>query len=57
VQSEERALLWTNLRERALSAGSYQAPELPEEALEPALLALLGGWDNLSELPVDTHLD
>jgi len=57
VQSEERALLWSSLRERALSAGSYQAPDLPEEAFEPALLAFLGGWDKLAEPPVDFNPD
>jgi hypothetical protein len=43
VRSEERAGLWRVLRERALQSGQYRAEDLPELALEPALLALLGG--------------
>jgi len=43
VRSEERQVLWRSLRERALASGQYQAGELPEIALDPALLALLGG--------------
>jgi hypothetical protein len=41
-REEERTLLWRSLRERALHSGKYQAGELPETALEPALLAMLG---------------
>lgn len=43
VRSEEREVLWRSLRERALSSGQYQASELPEFAIDPAILALLGG--------------
>jgi len=43
VRSEEREVLWRSLRERALQAGSYHTAELPETALDPMLLALLGG--------------
>ncbi len=42
VRSEERQLLWRSLRERALQGGEYKPEELPEIAVEPALLALLG---------------
>ena len=42
VRDEEREVLWKSLRERALQAGSYQAGELPDLALDPAILALLG---------------
>jgi hypothetical protein len=43
VRSEERAGLWRSLRERALHSGQYHADDLPEFALDPALLAMLGG--------------
>jgi hypothetical protein len=43
VQSEERQLLWQALRERASQAQAYNAGELPELELAPALLALLLG--------------
>ncbi|GAP14192.1 hypothetical protein LARV_01958 [Longilinea arvoryzae] len=49
VRSEERNLLWRSLRERALKEGTYQADELPDEAVEPALLALLGDVKGLQE--------
>jgi len=42
VRSEERQVLWRSLRERALRSGRYQADDLPEAALDPALLAMLG---------------
>jgi len=42
VRSEERELLWRSLRERALQSGSYHAGALPEFALDPALLVMLG---------------
>lgn len=45
VQSEERALLWQSLRERALQAGAYQPDDLPEMELDPILLAMLGKLD------------
>lgn len=57
VRTEERAILWSSLRERALTAGSYQPPELPEEAIEPALLALLGGFNHLAETSQDYQPD
>lgn len=39
---EERQTLWRALRERALQGGQYRAEELPEFAIDPAILALLG---------------
>lgn len=42
VRSEERDLLWRSLRERALQSGQYQVDSLPEKALDPLLLAMLG---------------
>lgn len=53
VRSEEREILWRSLRERALNAGTYQAAELPEIDLDPALLAFLGDWNKLAEVPPD----
>jgi hypothetical protein len=41
-QEEDRQILWRSLRERALAAGQYQPAELPETAIDPILLALLG---------------
>ena len=41
---DEREVLWRSLRERALQAEEYQAQELPESALDPSILALLGGF-------------
>jgi hypothetical protein len=49
VRSEERSLLWRSLRERAVKDGTYQADELPDEAVEPALLALWGDLKGLQE--------
>jgi len=42
LRSEERAGMWRVLRERALHSGQYCAEELPELALDPLLLAMLG---------------
>lgn len=53
VRSEERSLLWRSLRERALQEGAYQAEELPDELVEPALRALLGDLDGLHEQKED----
>jgi hypothetical protein len=47
VRSEEREVLWHSLRERALAAGAYTCDQLPETALDPALLALLGDLSKL----------
>ena len=49
VRSEERNLLWRSLRERALKEGLYQAEELPDELIEPALRALMGDFGGLRE--------
>jgi hypothetical protein len=43
VGDEEREVLWKSLRERALQSGYYQAADLPEIPLDPAILALLKG--------------
>ena len=49
VRTEERSLLWRSLRERALKEGQYQADDLPDDLVDPALLALLGDLSNLKE--------
>jgi len=54
VRSEERELLWRSLRERALETGEYQAAELPEFDLDPAIMAMLGGvWHVVGENKAD----
>ena len=52
VRSEERDILWKSLRERALHGHGvqYQANDLPEIALEPGLLAMLGDLGKLAEV-------
>ncbi len=47
VRSEERDILWRSLRERALQSGQYHTADLPEQALDPILLAMLGGLGKL----------
>ena len=43
VRSEEREVLWSSLRERALQGGKYQTDDLqPEASLDPEILELLG---------------
>jgi hypothetical protein len=42
VRSEEREVLWRSLRERALQTGHYHTEDLPEIAVDPVLLAMLG---------------
>lgn len=42
VRSEERDVLWRSLRERALQSQQYHAADLPDLALDPAILALFG---------------
>lgn len=49
VRSDERSLLWRSLRDRALKDGQYQAEELPDELIEPAMLALLGDFHAIGE--------
>ncbi len=51
VRSEERALLWRSLRERAQQAGQYAAEQLPDVDLDPLLLAMLGDLKFYSENP------
>jgi len=47
VHDEERQILWRALRERAQSEQSYGAQDLPEMAIDPEVLALLGlGFGN-----------
>jgi hypothetical protein len=49
VHDEERQVLWRALRERAQSEQSYGAQDLPEMAIDPEVLALLGlGIENAS---------
>lgn len=40
IHTDERELLWSSLRERALQGGSYQTDELPELPIDPAILEL-----------------
>ena len=49
VRSDERALLWASLRERAAQAGQYHAADLPELPLDPAILLMLGGLGDVGE--------
>jgi len=42
VQSDEREILWSSLRERALAASHYGAESLPDVDLDPDILELLG---------------
>lgn len=44
VRCDARATLWRTMRERALQTGRYHAEDLPEEALDAGLLALLGAF-------------
>ncbi|MFZ3071102.1 MAG: hypothetical protein WA110_08285 [Anaerolineaceae bacterium] len=43
VHDDERPVLWQSLRERALRANEYQAGELPQLPVDPAILALFSG--------------
>ena len=45
VRSDERALLWQALREKARYTVGGAAADLPEFPIDPALLAMLGQWD------------
>jgi len=42
---DEREVLWHTLRERALKANEYQAGDLPQSVIDPAILALLGEFE------------
>jgi len=59
VRSEERDILWKSLRDRAmLGHGSqYQANELPELAIDPGLLAMLGELGKIAEGQEQYHDD
>jgi hypothetical protein len=46
---DDQQVLWRSLRERALTGGQYQAADLPEMALDPALLAFLGNWSQMKD--------
>jgi hypothetical protein len=48
VRDEDREILWHSLRERALNSGQYQAVDLPEVALDPLLLEMLGQLGGLT---------
>jgi hypothetical protein len=50
VKSEELELLWRSLHERALKGNLYNAEDLPEFPLDPAILALLGDYKNIADL-------
>jgi hypothetical protein len=49
VKSEERAVLWRSLRERALQGNLYRSEDIPEFPLDPAILALLGDFNSIGE--------
>ena len=49
VRTEERAVLWRSLRERALQGSIYHAEDLPEFPLDPAILALLGDFKSITD--------
>ena len=49
VRSEERAVLWRSLRERALEGSLYRTEDIPEFPLDPNILALLGDFDRITE--------
>ena len=53
VRDDERGLLWQSLRERALRSGDESASDLPEDRflLDPLILAMLGGLDQIHESP------
>jgi hypothetical protein len=43
VKNEERTILWSSLRERALAHERYRPDDLPEFPIDPAILEFLGG--------------
>lgn len=49
VRSDERALLWRSLRERALVGGKYTTNSLPENDLDPSILLMLGDFNQITE--------
>jgi hypothetical protein len=50
VRQEEREILWRSLRDRALRTGQYKTQDLPEMALDPLLLAMLGELNKMNKL-------
>jgi hypothetical protein len=50
VRSDERILLWSSLRERALGSGKYQTNSLPENNLDASILLMLGDITQLGEI-------
>jgi hypothetical protein len=50
VKTEERKILWLSLREKASQFQEYRQPELPEIALEPDILMMLGDLKLLGDL-------
>lgn len=44
VQSDERQMLWSSLRERALYTGQYTTSDLPEMPIDPAILEFFTGF-------------
>jgi len=42
VTAEEREVLWSSLRDRALSSGQYQAGDISEIPLDPGIVELFG---------------
>ena len=50
VKTEERKILWLSLREKASQFQEYRQSELPEIALEPDILMMLGDLKLLGDL-------
>ena len=50
VKTEERKILWLSLREKASQFQEYRQSELPEIALEPDILLMLGDLRLLGDL-------
>lgn len=50
VKTEERKILWLSLREKASQCQEYKQSELPEIALEPNILMMLGDLRLLGDL-------
>lgn len=57
VRSDERAMLWRSLRERAIRGGGYQADTLPEFDIDSELLAMLGDLSKLTHIRADNPDD
>jgi len=50
VKTEERKILWLSLREKASLSQEYRQPDLPEIALEPDILMMLGDLQLLGDI-------